>query len=55
MGLFNKLCKYCENEPGLKGGYYCIIAGIHLDKSSDLFKDFCDSYSNCEKCPFYPG
>lgn len=55
MGLFNKLCKYVENEPGLWGGYCCRVTGLHLDQSSDLFKDYCDSYGNCVKCPFYLG
>lgn len=53
MGLSNKLCKYCINEPGLKSGFRCIILDIHLDKSDDLFRDFCDTYGNFVKCPYY--
>lgn len=53
MGLFNKLCKYCVNEAGLKGGFRCIILDEHLDEDGELFKDYCDTYANCVKCPYY--
>ena len=54
MGLFNKVCEYLENEKGLKGGYVCTITDEHVSSSDQIFKDYCDSYSSHEKCPFHP-
>ena len=54
MGLFNKLCVFCKNKPGLSGGYYCAILRIDLDKNSDLFKYGCDGGSTGYKeCPMH--
>ena len=55
MGLFNKLCKHCMNNKGLKEGYYCEITEEQLDQKSDLFKYGCDSSwgEGYKQCPYY--
>ena len=54
MGMFNKLCIFCQNKKGLlKEGYYCEITGEDLDQKSDLFKYGCDGGSTGHKyCPY---
>ena len=54
MGLFDKLCIFCQNKSGLNGGYYCELLNINLDKYSDLFKYGCDGGNTGHKyCPFH--
>lgn len=55
MPLFNKLCEYLENEKGLKEGFVCTITGEHVSSSDEIYKDYCDTYTRHEKCPFHPA
>lgn len=55
MGMFHKLCYFCQNKKGwLSIGYYCEITGEDLDEKSDLFKYGCDGgCSGYKYCPYY--
>lgn len=55
MGIFHKLCYYCQNKEGLlTTGFYCELSGEDLDQKSDLFKYGCDGGCTGYKyCPNY--
>lgn len=54
MGIFHKLCIFCQNKKGLLNGFYCEVTGAELDQKSDLFRFGCDGGSTGYKyCPFH--
>lgn len=54
MGVFHKLCIFCQNKKGLLNtGFYCEITGKDLDTKSDLFKYGCNGGITGDKyCPY---
>jgi len=54
MGIFHKLCFFCQVKRGLSSSFYCALTGLDLDQKSDLFRFGCDGGSTGYKwCPFY--
>ena len=55
MGIFHKLCYYCQNKKGfLATGFYCEYTGEELDQKSDLFRYGCDGgWTGYKYCPYY--